>query len=118
MKATLSTSQVADRLFSDKENNGFSYGGCRALAEWLEQYEEDCGEEIELDVVAIRCDFSEYANPIEWADDYWGDLAKAMNGMNIEPETSLEDDEKAILEYLYENTLVVEFDGGIIVQAF
>lgn len=37
----------------------FSYAGLRYLFEYLTSLEEDCGKEIELDVIAICCDFSE-----------------------------------------------------------
>ena len=61
MKETLNTHQVANALFKD-ENAAWTYAGALALAEYLEQFEDDTGEEMELDVVAIRCDFSEYAS--------------------------------------------------------
>lgn len=37
----------------------FSYDALGILFDYLEAYEMDTGEEIELDVVAICCDFSE-----------------------------------------------------------
>lgn len=37
----------------------FSYEALGLLFEYLEAYEMDTGEEIELDVIAICCDFSE-----------------------------------------------------------
>ena len=37
----------------------FTYKGKRALFDYIESIEEDTGEEIELDVIAICCDFSE-----------------------------------------------------------
>ena len=37
----------------------FSYDGREALFDYLEQLEEDCGQEIELDVIALCCDYSE-----------------------------------------------------------
>lgn len=46
MKETLNTYEIADRLFRD-ENAGWSYNGAKALAEYLEQLEQDCVEELE-----------------------------------------------------------------------
>jgi hypothetical protein len=43
---------------ADRKDN-FSYDGLAALFDYLEQYEEDCGTEIELDVIALCCDYSE-----------------------------------------------------------
>jgi hypothetical protein len=37
----------------------FSYEGSKILFDYLEQYEQDTGEKIELDVIAICCDFVE-----------------------------------------------------------
>lgn len=55
----LSTTEIARRLRAD-EYAGWSYEGALALAEWVAQYAEDSGENVELDVVALRCDFCEY----------------------------------------------------------
>ena len=41
-------------------SNNFSYDGLRALFDYLESYEDSTGEEIELDVIALCCDFTEY----------------------------------------------------------
>ena len=50
------------RAFEDTRPNQFSRAALAALWDYFEQYEEDCGEEIELDVIAICCDFCEYEN--------------------------------------------------------
>ena len=110
MKNTLTTNQVADALYDDK-NAGWTYAGAKALAEYLEELEDDMGEEMELDVVAVRCEFTEYESATEAAADY------VDKDEPFEGETE-EDLEKASLEYLQERTQVVEFDGGIIIQQF
>ena len=109
MKKTLSTWEIADALSRD-EYAGWSYEGAKALAEYLEQLEEDIGEEMELDVVAIRCDYSEYASATEAAENY----------QDNDHGDDMDDDEKeaAALKYLQDNTTVIEFDGGIIIQDF
>ena len=48
----------------------FSYEGLKALFEYLEQYEDDCGEEIELDVVGLCCDYVEYDSLEEFHGEY------------------------------------------------
>ena len=48
----------------------FSYEGLRALFEYLEALEDDTGEEIELDVIAICCDFTEYGSLQEFQECY------------------------------------------------
>jgi len=114
MIETLNASQVAHKLLQD-ENAGWSYKGAHALAEYLEQYEEDIGESMELDVVAIRCDFSEYTTALEYALEHsWGNSIDQLDAEVMEnPQL-----EKDALTFLQENTTVIEFDGGIIVQTF
>jgi len=42
----------------DRKEN-FSYKARNALFEYLEDYEEQTGEQIELDVIALCCEYSE-----------------------------------------------------------
>ena len=49
-------------LSSDTYKNNFSYEGLHSLFDYLEQFEEDMGKEIEFDPVAICCEYSEYEN--------------------------------------------------------
>ena len=80
-----------------KEGYGFSRAGAMALFEYLESLEQDGGEELEYDPTAFRCEFTEYADLEEIQGVY----------------ASITD-----LESLHDHTLVVEFDGGIIIQDF
>lgn len=41
--------------------DNFSYEGLGALYEYLEELSEDIGDDIELDVIAICCDYTEYS---------------------------------------------------------
>jgi len=50
--------------------NQFSYEGLTTLFEMLDEYEQDTGEELELDVIALCCDFSEYDSFKELTDNY------------------------------------------------
>jgi len=50
----------------------FSYEGLEILFEALEQYEVDSGEDMELDVIAICCDFSELSE--KEVRDTYGDM--------------------------------------------
>jgi len=87
--------------------NNFSYEGQQALFDYLENYEEDSGQEMELDVIALCCDYSEYTLA-EINQDY-GYLSE-----NGEFE-SLSD----AVECLRDNTTVIEVDDDmVIVQDF
>jgi len=58
MKTTVNFSEFRD-IFQQIRPNNFSYQGQKILFYYFEEYEESTGEEIELDVIAICCDFSE-----------------------------------------------------------
>ena len=51
-----------------REDN-FSYDGLEVLFNYLQDYEESTGVEVELDVIAICCDFTE--NTIKEALEYY-----------------------------------------------
>lgn len=118
MKMTLSTYQIADALKNDKNAN-WSYAGARALAEYLEECEEDTGAEIELDVCAIRCDFGEYSSLRDFADEYFGTTSRNSWADDIGADADDDDtlDEK-IREYIQDHGQLIEFDGGVIVSSF
>jgi len=52
----------------------FSYAGKGALFDYLNELAEDLGEPIELDVVGICCDFTEYESLEEFNHDYQLDI--------------------------------------------
>jgi phosphosulfolactate synthase (CoM biosynthesis protein A) len=116
MKMTLNTYQIADALKNDA-NACWSYNGSRALAEYLEEYEESTGEEMELDVCAIRCDFSEYSSLLDWAHDHFSNALEELGLDETEENDEDEVDEK-IREYIQDHGELIEFDGGVIVSRF
>jgi hypothetical protein len=103
MIITLSTYDIADRLLRDS-NACWTRPGALAMAKWLESYEEDTGETLEFDAIAIRCDWTEYPSAVE-----------AHNDTSSEEELTEDNEEKA-LEWLRDNGQVIEFDGGVIVS--
>jgi len=94
MKQTVTKYQF-HRAFEEMRPENFSYAGLDALFDYFEELESDIGEEIELDVIGICCDFTEYDSLEQAAEEY-----------------DLMPDE------LPDHTTVIEFDGGVIVQAF
>ena len=109
---------MASELAAD-ENANFSYGGAMALAEWLEEMDEEIGEDTEFDSVAIRCDFSEFDSLEDWAKDYWGG-SDPWKGMGIDLDGDEDDDEKddLIRSFINDHGHLIEFEGGIIVSSF
>ena len=90
------------RAFETIRPDNFSYEGQGALFESFEQLEEDTGSEIELDVIAICCDFAEYT----------------LEELNAEYDLDLEDIDEAI-EHFNDLTYVIPVnDETLILQAF
>lgn len=99
MKITVSFYDF-ERAFRELRPDNFSYRGLRALFEYL-----DCGSEIELDVIALCCDYTEYSDIDEFLEDYGNLFAEG---------------EEPTLEEIGEHTAVIEIEGteGFIIQNF
>ena len=120
MKNTFNTYEITDALLQD-ENAAWSYNGAKALAEYLEDYEEDCGIELELDVIALCCEFSEYASLEEWLTEYYGKtLEEAFKSAGVDLEGDEDECERddLIRSHILDQGQLIEFDGGIIVSSF
>lgn len=59
MYQSINESEFRSAFHSCGRGKQFSYEGLTILFEGLEQYEQDTGEEIELDVIALCCEYSE-----------------------------------------------------------
>src|SRR4030066_2040259 len=104
MKTTVSLSDFRDS-FARMDRSNFSYDGLAVLFDYLEELESDTGEELELDVVALCCDFQE------------SDYASIASNYSIDISNCEDDEEKmeAVRDYLSENTtLVGEGAGGVL----
>ena len=100
---------------SHSYKTNFSYNGLIALFDYLEDLEEDTGEDINFDMVGLCCDYSEYKNIEEFINDYQ-DYAKDWH-------KALKDwPAKAAYENLIlalrEETEVIEFEGPELAQSF
>jgi hypothetical protein len=69
MKTTINAYDFRNAFMALRPDN-FTYAGLTALFDYLEDRESDTGEELELDVIALCCDFAEYANISEYNQDY------------------------------------------------
>lgn len=117
MIKTMTFSDFLDEFTEDRKNQ-FSYAGKRALFEELERIEEDTGERIECDVIALCCDYTEYKNATECIEEagYTG-----FTFAEDENETKEERNERLEWEafkWLSDHTQVIDFGTGIIVQNF
>ena len=70
MKKTINQDDF-ERAFREMEREDqFSCEGKRALFEHLGEYEDETGEDVELDVIALCCEFTEYKDLKEFQDNY------------------------------------------------
>ena len=113
MKTTLSTSQAVRLLLSDT-NAKWSPDGALALVEHLEEIESSRGVELELDIVAIRCDYSEFESALEAAMEYGYEPNPTLG----EEAQSEENKELDALDWLDDHTSIIKFDTGIIIATF
>ena len=117
MKLELSTSHAVDLLRQD-EYAGWSYKGATALVEYLEDLEEDLGEEINFNCIDFRCDFSEFHSVQDWLTSYFGrDLKESLECAGIEHDEDEDTIDESISEYIRVRGTLVEFDGGVIVSS-
>lgn len=107
MKQSINFSQFHDAFRDHNRLDNFTTDGLRALFDWIEDLDDSCGTETELDVIALCCEFSAYGSALEIAADY-GLLA-------IDPN---EDQEAEAVDILQDHTTVITFNGGIIIQDF
>lgn len=88
-------SAFCDAFRNADRNENFSYDGKRALYDYLEDYADQTGEEVELDVIAFCCEYSE------------DDMDTIINSYSIDVSEAEDDEEKAeiVAEYLNDHTL-------------
>ena len=70
MKKTINFYDFERAFGTDTYKNQFTYEGMKALFDYLEEYEDSTGEQIELDVVALCCDYAEYDSLEDFQADY------------------------------------------------
>ena len=109
MKTTVNVHDFVDAFRIADRKESFSYLGRKALFEYLEELEEGIDEEIELDVISLCCDYAEYETALEAALEY---------GFEVDSEEDEAEQNQSALDWLYDQTSVIEFDGGVIVASF
>lgn len=106
MKQTVNFNSFVDAFNNAGRQDNFSYEALQAMFEYITDYEQDSGEEIELDVIAICCDWSE-ESPKDIAESYG-----ILNEDEYEDESDIQD---TVLEYLEYYTNAIALDNGNIV---
>ena len=105
MKTIVTEFQFVESFRLCGRESQFSVRARYALFDHFEQVEEDSDTEITLDPVGICCEWAEYTSALKAANDF------GFKGNEL-------DTEEAALDWLHEQTQVVSFDGGIVIQQF
>jgi hypothetical protein len=109
MKQTVQEQDFLDAFRAYGRAAQFTRAGLIALFDYLEELEGDTGEEQELDVIALCCDWSEYPTALKAAEE---------SGYKVEEALTEEETEADAFTWLQNQTTVIEFDSGVIVEAF
>lgn len=121
MKTTLNEYSFVNE-FQEFQNRidlqNFSRNGLFALYDCLIEYEEQTGEEQEFDPIAICCNFSEYPTAWDAMLEYSPDDMPTIDTEGLGLVEIQEEQEKEALKWLEERTIVLVFEGGIIIQNF
>ncbi len=97
MYKTIGFNEFCDSFKHMDRDNNFSYQGKRALFDYLENYEEDSGQEIELDVIALCCEYTEYENMEEFQNAYDNDY-KTIEDIEEKTQVIKIDDDSFIIQ--------------------
>jgi hypothetical protein len=81
MKRTINLNDFKDAFRESNWEHGFSYEGLEALYNGLIAFEEDCDTEIELCVISLCQDFTEYDSLKEFQEHY-GDKYKSIEDID------------------------------------
>ena len=110
MKQSVNFTAFVDAFHAHQRYDQFGYEALKVIFDYLEEYEDSTGEEIELDVIAICCDYS-VDTPLSIAETY-----------GIEIDTNENDDEitQQVKDFLESATIMLgeTDDGQIVYQQF
>ena len=99
-KSNLSVYQWCDE-WPESRQNQFSYEAKNALYNYLNEYKDQTDEEIEVDIVALCCEYTEYSDMTDYLSEHSTDIE---NNDDFES-----DDEyyQAVMEDLEAHTTVI-----------
>jgi len=113
MIQTINENEFRDAFSNGQYKNNFSYDGLGALFEYLEEYEDSTGEQVELDIIALCCEYSEYEDLEEYLKDYGTDI----NKKDYDDDDDFND---AVIEEIQDKTTFIKIEGteGFIIGAY
>ena len=70
MKITINFNDFERAFQRYNRDNHFSYEGLQVLFDYLEDLESDMAEDMELDVIGLCCEYTEYSSLKEFQDEH------------------------------------------------
>jgi hypothetical protein len=110
MKTTVYFSEFCDYFQKIRPDN-FSYQGLRVLFDYLEEIDNSCGEDSELDVIGLCCDFAE--------SDWQTIAADYDSSIELDKTKNVDEQKAQVLDFLADQgALVGETDHSIVYRQF
>lgn len=97
MIETVTLNDFIDKFRAFNRYDNFGYEGLKALFEYLEEYEDSTGEQIELDVIALCCDYTFYESFEDFQKEY-GDDYQSIEDLKNHTQVIMVDDESFIIQ--------------------
>ena len=112
MKQTVNLHDFRDAFYRMGRKDQFSYEGLEVLFDYLDELEQEIGEETELDVIALCCDYAEST-----IDELISDYDIDISDCDPDDDEAVED---IVREYIGQNTVVCgeTADGHIVYTKF
>jgi hypothetical protein len=93
---TVNESNFTDMFINMNREDNFSYRGRVALYQYLEELSESIGKSVEIDIIALCCEFTEYDNLEEFQNAY-GDNYKTTEEIEYQTTVIMIDDDSFII---------------------
>ena len=112
MKQTVNLYNFRSAFYKMGRKDNFSWEGLKILFDYIEEIEQDTGEEMELDVIALCWDYAE-----SFIDDLIRNYDIDMSDCDTDDEETIKE---TVMKYMEQNTIVcgVTSDGSIVYEVF
>ena len=112
MKQTINLYDFRNAFYKMGRKDKFSWEGLKILFDCIDELEMATGEEMELDVIALCCDYAEST-----IDELIRDYDIDMSDCDTADEEVIKE---TVMEYMEQNTIVcgVTSNGSVVYEAF
>ena len=98
MKKTINFYDFRDAFHKFGRGDQFTNSGLRTIFDYIEDYEDSADEEVEFDVIAICCEYSEYDSIADFWLEYDQEVYPDMDSIEYDTTVIMIDKEAFIIE--------------------